>query len=201
MKRTTPLKMIRTKFPGIGETSWVVTPDFSTTRMWSQNQIAYAIRKSGGILSDAARILKAATGRGNPNAHSIKTYIERDPVLAQVWKETKEYIKDVSESAILRRIKDDSHPDQFNASKFYLQTQGKDRGWTYRNELTGADGKPVEVTPVPRIDLTKYTDHELLQLEALLNKGMADDRPDTTHHNGSGNGTIEGTYHRTNGVG
>ena len=51
-----------------------------------------------------------------------------------------------------------------DAMKFYLRTQG---GWATRNEVTGADGEPVEHRAIP-LDLSNMTEDQINALIPVL---------------------------------
>ena len=56
---------------------------------------------------------------------------------------------DLAESNIVRILEQENHPDHYRASEFILVTKGKERGYSKRQELTGAGGGGIVVEFVP----------------------------------------------------
>ena len=97
--------------------------------------VADALKKSAGIISGAAQILDCAP-------KTVRDYIARYPKLKEVLAETVEFNLDLCETKLLAAVSKEADW----AVKFYLETKGKHRGYTRRQEITGADGKPLEAT-------------------------------------------------------
>lgn len=97
-------------------------------------QIAAALRRTAGLASAAAELLHC------PHS-TVRNYMKRHPSLAAIADETAEAMLDLSESKLYAAI--NAGTDW--AVKFYLETKGKNRGYTRRTELTGPAGKPIEV--------------------------------------------------------
>jgi hypothetical protein len=102
--------------------------------------VAEALRKGAGIASAAAKHLRAATGRGC-TPKTIHNYIARYPSLQRTLDETIDANLDLAESKLLLAI--DAGADW--AVKFYLETQGRRRGYARRQEVAGVPGAPVMV--------------------------------------------------------
>lgn len=95
-------------------------------------QIAEALVKAGGINAEAARILAAASGKPcQPDA--IRHAVYRHPELQKVVEQTKEVNLDIAEAALMQRIK----LGDTNAIRFYLETQGRRRGYSRKWEIEG----------------------------------------------------------------
>ena len=65
----------------------------------------------------------------------------------------------------------------FGAIKYYLNTQGKDRGYFERHAIAGYDGGPVQVQRLPS-DLSDMSDSELEVLSKLIDKVCRKENPD-----------------------
>src|SRR5215467_7995587 len=89
-------------------------------------QVEEALRKSGGIISAAAKILEAAGGSCTPQ--TVRNYIKRYPSLQTVIEETVELNLDLAESNLIAKIGNKN----MTAIIFYLKTKGKHRGFVER---------------------------------------------------------------------
>ena len=161
------------------------------TEYWTVDQVAKALRKNAGIRSHAARWLKKATGRGSGDGRTVSDYIIRHPELEQVVDEVKNRTLDIAEGKLLKAIKNEQRTDHLRAVTYYLSTQGKQRGYTRREELTGAGGRPLY--PDRRLDLTRLSDGELEDLEELYAKAEVHDNDERrTTAGDQGNGSVAG---------
>lgn len=102
--------------------------------------IAEALRKGAGIPSAAAGLL--APAYGGCTAQTVRNYMARYPQLRQVANEAVEVNLDLAETKLLSAINEGTDW----AVKFYLETKGKNRGYTRRQEIAGVPGAPVVVT-------------------------------------------------------
>lgn len=102
------------------------------------------------ITVDAARKALAST-RGNLNKaaallkvtrRSLELFIERNPELVEVRREAREVSLDVVED----KLWTSAESGEPWAVTFVLKTQGKARGYTERQEITGKDGAALDVT-------------------------------------------------------
>lgn len=114
-------------------------------------QIAHSLRANMGIIADAARALDVS----RPN---LSKRIHGDARLLRLLQHgIKEDVKDIAESQLLKKIK----AGDVRAITYYLDRQAKDRGYTVRTEITGADGAPIQ----PAESTTKLViDGETLEL-------------------------------------
>lgn len=78
---------------------------------------------------------------------AILKFVAKYPTLTQELKDARESMKDHAESALYKAI----DTGEAWAVCFFLKTQGKDRGYVERQELTGADGEGVSVRFVENI--------------------------------------------------
>lgn len=86
---------------------------------------------------------------------TVRRRIENDESLLSQIESARETLKDQAENALHKAIADGN----VNAIIFYLKTQGKDRGYVERQEITGANGGAVE----QHIDYSGYTDEQLAE--------------------------------------
>ena len=96
--------------------------------------IIEAIEQSKGFITVAAK-------NCGLSYVTVKKYVDQYPTVARAMKEAKESILDFTESKLLVNItKGDTA-----SIIFYLKTQGKARGYIERQELTGAEGRPIRM--------------------------------------------------------
>ena len=103
------------------------------TPMFPVSKVAEALRQAKGLRSLAAKMLGCA-----PN--TIKGYIDRHPSLQDLEREVTEATIDMVEAELLKNIRAGKEASIF----FYLKCKAKHRGYVERQEITGADGGPVE---------------------------------------------------------
>jgi len=111
-------------------------------------QMIEALREKHGNLSAAARYLGCSR-------NTIARYIENYPTVKAVYDEERETLIDFAENQLFQQVKDGN----ITAIIFTLKTIGKSRGYVERQEVTGADGKPME-TKITEIVIRKETDDE-----------------------------------------
>ena len=97
-------------------------------------RIIEAIKASNGLLTLAAK-------KAQLNYSTVWRYSQLFPSVQQAIYEAKESVLDFAEGKLYENIKNND-----NASIiFYLKTQGKSRGFIERQELTGAEGRPISM--------------------------------------------------------
>jgi hypothetical protein len=101
---------------------------------FTKEQVETAIRKACGILSGAGEIL------GMPR-RSVSRYLERYPELREVQDEVRQQMVDKAEQVLYQHLAEGND----KVAIFIAKTLGKDRGWSERSEVTGANGGPVSV--------------------------------------------------------
>jgi hypothetical protein len=105
--------------------------------LYTAEQFIKAIPGTGGIIGKIA-------DRVGCDWHTAKKYIFKHPTITQAYTNEKERIKDTAETKLIEQIED----GQMWAIKYYLSTQGKDRGYVERQEVTGSDGGPIQFSEV-----------------------------------------------------
>jgi len=95
-------------------------------------QVEQAIRDSAGLLYLAAKRLRCSPS-------TVTNYVERSKRLQQAVEESIETRLDIAEGKLAEKISE----GDTTALIFFLKTKGKKRGYTERQELADADGKPL----------------------------------------------------------
>jgi len=158
--------------------------DFYTVK-----QVADALRATGGIMTQAANLLKDATGLGHLNkSDMIRRYIDQYPELQAVVRSIESETLDLAESKLIAAMNAEGRKDHLRAVCFYLKHKGRGRGYVGRQEVTGADGQPLY--PERHIDLSRLTDKELADLERLHAK--AEIEPPARVTGGTPTGSVAG---------
>lgn len=121
----------------------------------SQTEVIEALRRSGGIISDAAKLL-------DMTREHLSSRVNKSEILKRTRDEVRESEKDLAEAiihdALVARDKD--------IAKWYLSAQARDRGYGNKQEVE-LKGK-IEVDEKP--DLSKLSEKELNDLEQILKK-------------------------------
>lgn len=93
------------------------------TEKFTLEQIKKSLEKANGFISVAAKNL-------NCDKTTVYDYIKKYPELNDTLQEIRNNTLDYAESKLLQHIDNNN----FNALKFFLETQGKQRGYTVRTE-------------------------------------------------------------------
>ena len=104
---------------------------------FTEQQIAEAVEKAGGILTSAARNLGC-------DPSTIYSYLQRFPALGDVVTAAREGTLDLAESKLIEQIK----KNNLTAIIFFLKTQGKSRGYIERSEHDLSPNGPVTLRVV-----------------------------------------------------
>ena len=96
-------------------------------------RIIKALKETNGLLTMAAH--KSGIGY-----RTVCRYVAEYPTVKEAAQEAKEAMLDYTEGKLFSNIRAGKEASIF----FYLKTQGKGRGYIERQEVTGADGGPVE---------------------------------------------------------
>lgn len=95
-------------------------------------QVGDALDKANGINADAARILGLSR-------QAVSDYIKKSKKLQARKAAIVQERLDLAENKLHALIEQADGP----SIRFYLKTQGKDRGYVERQEQTGPDGAPM----------------------------------------------------------
>jgi len=97
-------------------------------------EIAETIEKNKGNISACARQL----GLGR---YSLYIRIRQEPTLKKALEQSRETMLDMAESVLYSKVLQGSTPELI----FFLKTQGRNRGYVERQEITGRDGEAIKV--------------------------------------------------------
>lgn len=122
------------------------------------DQVIAAIQQSKGNVSAAARSLDVSR-------KTIINYADRYSTVKQALDDEREAMIDTAESALHAAILD----KQGWAVCFTLKTLGKSRGYVERQEITGADGRAIEIRHADEL-----TDDELARIAASSSGGTTE---------------------------
>jgi hypothetical protein len=105
---------------------------------FTDDQIAEALDKCGGIQAAAANALEQASGI-ECSRRIVNNRVLKSKRLRQVITDAEERTLDIAESKLIENIQ----AGETNAIRFYLETKGKHRGYCRRVESTGRAGAPL----------------------------------------------------------
>jgi hypothetical protein len=120
-------------------------------------QVIKAIQEANGILSGAARLL----GCSRTTVHN---HINKSPTVKAAYEEANETMIDFAEQQLFKNIKTGKEASIF----FFLKCKAKHRGYVERQELTGADGGPMQH------EVSDVRDSILRKLAGIAAAGAAD---------------------------
>ncbi len=100
---------------------------------FTTKQVGKALVNSDGFVYLAAQALKC-------HANTVFNYLKRDEDLKAIVAQKRGEMVDTAERQLRKAIL----AGESWAICFFLKTQAKDRGYTERNEVTGANGGPIE---------------------------------------------------------
>jgi hypothetical protein len=115
-----------------------------TQDKYAKQDVIKALEMAKGMTSMAARVLRC-------RPEVVQAYIDRYPEIAAVQAAQREEMLDMGELALVKAVQQ----GEGWAIQFLLKTQGKTRGYVERQELTGADGGPIQ-----NEDVTRLSDRE-----------------------------------------
>lgn len=141
---------------------------------FTDDEIAKALRKNGGICAAAAEALSASKEDDRTiTRQAIEYRVKKNPELKAAAEDAREIITDLAESKLVNSI---NKGDAW-AVRFWLTTKGKDRGYTTRQEQTGKNGGAIETMQLDPERLKGMTDDELDALEKATGRlQRGDDR-------------------------
>lgn len=93
------------------------------------------------LIEDMNGNIAAIARKLGVSRNTVYSRIAESATLQRKLKDARETMVDNAESALYRAVLDGN----MTAIIFFLKTQGKDRGYTERNELTGAGGGPIAI--------------------------------------------------------
>lgn len=102
----------------------------------SKRKFRLAVDGSKGIISVIARRLGCSR-------QTVYNYMERYPEFKELIDDEREEIIDLAEFKLLKHV----NAGELRAILFVLESLGKNRGWSKRTEVTGADGAALGLSP------------------------------------------------------
>ena len=127
------------------------------------DRVVAALEMSDGIKSVAAHNLGV-------HRTTLHRFIKDNPEVQKLISEIDEGMKDLVEGKMLSAIR----KDDGQMIRFYLERKARDRGYGQRQEVTGANGGPIQHEQ-PTVDTSKLTFDEKKQMLALHRKALPDD--------------------------
>ncbi|MCK5237512.1 MAG: hypothetical protein KAR06_11065 [Deltaproteobacteria bacterium] len=104
----------------------------------TDRQIEIALMANGGLITHAAKDLGVTYG-------CLRKRMKSNEHLREVVADAIEGNLDIAESALMKKIKE----GHVISMIFYLKCKGKARGYIERQEITGADGAPLNIEIIP----------------------------------------------------
>ena len=111
----------------------------ASSKNYTKTKTLAAIQGSGGIISTISKRL-GCTWR------TAQKLTQQWPEAQEAYRDEKEQLIDLAETTLLQAIKG----GDMSAAKWYLSTIGKERGYSERQEITGADGSAIQAEIVWR---------------------------------------------------
>lgn len=102
------------------------------------------LRENGGLYAVTAKAIEAKFGINYSRQAVRQRALEHPEEIADIEDEA----KDIAEEGLKTLMQDQDARIKLDAIKFYLGTKAKNRGYSQRTELTGADGGPVEMAAI-----------------------------------------------------
>ena len=102
-------------------------------------QIEEALKKKAGNISQAAKALGV-------DRNTVYAHIKASPTLQTVLQNSREELVDIAESALLRGVIEGNMTAVIWTLK--ASSAAKARGWSERQEVTGADGGAITIKVV-----------------------------------------------------
>ncbi len=132
------------------------SPSESHKLRYTYEEVEAAIHVESGLITSIARLLEC-------NHQTVHRYLERFPDLGELQLAYRELLVDDAEKKLANKLK--NNKTNWPAIKFILSTLGKDRGYAYRQEITGKDGGPVQVEPtIPLSSLSMDKQRRILAI-------------------------------------
>lgn len=108
-----------------------------SSKGYTKPKVLAAIEGSGGVITTIARRLGCTW-------YTAQQLTKRWPEAEEAYNAEKEQLLDLAETTLLQAIKG----GDISATKWYLSTQGRWRGYNERIELTGEAGEPIRIEVV-----------------------------------------------------
>jgi len=110
-------------------------------RRLTKSLVLEAYKAAGGLHTYAAKYLGV-------DRSTLWRYLNKHPEVRKEIEEMEEELLDYAERKLLEKIQ----KGNLGAILFYLKCKGKKRGYIERQEITGEDGSPIQVTVKVKIE-------------------------------------------------
>ena len=117
-------------------------------RKFTDEEMIEAIQNAKGIQTVAAKML-------DTTRQTVANYIKRSEAVRDAYDVANESALDFAENALFKQIE----RGNIAAIIFYLKTKGKHRGFVERQELTGRDGKSIDIE-ASHLTIVEYGDKD-----------------------------------------
>lgn len=104
---------------------------------WTDQEIIDAVKEMNGQVRLVARKL-------NCTHSTIYRRGAQNPEIREAWESSKDFVTDEIQQVLIEK----AIAGEPWAVTFWLKTQAKHRGYTERQEFTGANGQPIEITTI-----------------------------------------------------
>ena len=125
-------------------------PKYTNAPKATEAQLSEALKVSGGNYQGAASVL-ARREKIRITRQAIAKRVQASEKLQEICTEAKETLLDLAENKLYELVLQGDKAAIF----FYLKTQGKRRGWSERQEITGEDGASL-TAPIITVNFTKH---------------------------------------------
>ena len=105
----------------------------------SDNEFWEILRENAGIYARTARAIEKQFNI-QYSRQAVKERAEKD---SERLNDIREQNFDVAEEGLMSLMRSKAERIKLDSIKFYLERKGKDRGYSQRQEVTGADGMPT----------------------------------------------------------
>lgn len=123
---------------------------------WNAEDVIANIEKNRGNIAAVARSFGVSR-------MTIHRYMNEHPTIRAALDDARESMLDNAESVLYKKVLEGSTPELI----FFLKTQGRNRGYVERSEVTGKDGGPIESKELG-IDASKFSTEQLRQIAEIL---------------------------------
>lgn len=106
----------------------------------TKKQIIQALKDAKGIITVAAKSLDCSR-------QAIYKRMKKDEDIAEARDQAREGMIDTAENALHNLVTDPDHKDHYKAVRYYLTTQGRNRGYGDQLDVT-TDGEKIQGSPI-----------------------------------------------------
>lgn len=145
------------------------------SKLYSVGEMRHALEQAQGMVYIAARLLNCAP-------QTVYNHLSKHPSLREARETARGMMLDETEIQLMKQVR----AGEAWAIKFLLATQGRERGYIERREITGEDGGPVVVKSMMELAKAASESEDIVILDGEY---LVLDDPDKGRANGTGEGT------------